>query len=80
MNSKLKTAALVLLSFGFVQGCIVREEPPRRRVVVVDPPPPPPPPVEVVPVSPGPEFVYEPGVYVRVGGGWGWRHGGWHRR
>ena len=52
-------------------GCEVREvrrppppPPPPERVVYVEPAAPPPP-VEVIPVSPGPEYVYVRGGYYR---------------
>ena len=48
-----------------VGGCVVAPEP--RRVVVVGAPPPPQ--VEVVPVAPGPEYIW-------LGGHWGW-HDRW---
>ena len=39
---------------------------------------PPPPQVEVVPVAPGPAYVWAPGYWsVGIGGGWVWVRGGW---
>ena len=66
-------------------GCIVREEPRPRRVYVESAPVvveegPPPGYVEVVPVSPGPEYVYEPSGFIIVEGHRVWRRGYWHHR
>ena len=63
-SRKLITAVGALL----IVGCVVREEPRHRRVVVYDPPPSEP--VEVVPVQPGPDYVYVQGVYVHEGDHW----------
>jgi hypothetical protein len=71
-----------------IGGCVVREEP-RRRVYVESTPAPAPvvveegPPagyVEVVPASPGPDFIYEPSGYFFVDGHRHWRRGYWHHR
>ncbi len=89
-----KLAAMAGLAAAAGIGCTVHEERPRRRVVVVaaTPPPPPgpvvvytdpapPPPIEVVPVSPGPEFIYVRGGYSRDPyGHWLWRRGAYRRR
>ena len=39
--------------------------------------PPPPPPVYYAPPCPGPEYVWIPGYYYRVGPSWTWRAGYW---
>jgi hypothetical protein len=39
---------------------------------------PPPPLVEVIPVSPGPDYVWAPGCWSWNGGAWIWIGGGWH--
>ena len=39
---------------------------------------PPPPQVEVVPVSPGPDYLWTPGWWSWNGGAWFWIGGGWH--
>jgi hypothetical protein len=40
---------------------------------------PPPPPVEVVPLAPGPDFVWVGGAWVWQGNRWAWRRGYWGR-
>jgi hypothetical protein len=72
---KIIPAALGVL---FLVGCVVREEPRRRVVVYQDPPPPAP--VEVVPVAPGPEVIWVPGIYLREGDHWGWHRGYYRHR
>src|SRR5262249_1588152 len=49
-------------------GCVVAE--PAGPIVATPPPAPPPAQVEVVPVTPGPAYVWVPGH-------WGWRGGGY---
>jgi len=39
---------------------------------------PPPPLVEVIPVSPGPDYLWTPGCWSWNGGAWIWIGGGWH--
>jgi len=84
-----KKCVIAVIGIGMLAGCVVREEPPRRRVYVYDAPPPGPvvvqeaPPadiVEVVPVAPGPEFIYIRGGWHREGGRWIWHHGYWNHR
>jgi hypothetical protein len=65
-------------------ACTVHEEhrrpppPPPAPAVIYEPAPPPP--VEVIPVAPGPEFVWVPGGYYRDRDRWLWRHGEYRRR
>ena len=77
-------AALAAVTLAIGMGCherVVEDRPPRReRVVVVDPGPPPPPPVEVIPVSPGPEYVYVRPHYERFHDQWVLRHGYYDHR
>jgi hypothetical protein len=47
--------------------------------VVIDQTPPPPQ-VEIVPVAPGPDYVWGPGYWSWRGGAWIWVGGGWHVR
>lgn len=64
-------------------GCYVHDGPPPQRQVVayrVEQPPPPPPRVEVVTVSPGPEYVWVGGYHRWSGRAYNWVPGHYERR
>jgi hypothetical protein len=93
-------ASWIALTALPLAGCYVRARaipppPPGEVVVEYDPPPPPPAEVEVVPVTPGPEFIWIGGYhrwngrhYVWIPGhydrrpheGARWEHGHWEGR
>jgi len=52
--------------------------PASTTTVVVPPSPAPAPPVEVIPVSPGPDYLWTPGCWSWNGGAWIWIGGRWH--
>lgn len=92
MNTKI--VSLAALSMFVLSGCVVRERygygrhgyvvretvvapvPPPAEVVVTEAPPPAQ--VEVIPVRPGPEFVWVGGVWAWHGR-WVWEAGRWDR-
>ena len=70
---------------------VVYHEPPPPAIVVAPAPPPPepvviyqtdppPPPVEVIPVAPGPDFIWVGGRYYHERGGWVYHRGYYDRR
>ena len=64
----LRSGVMALIVGVVVSGCVVAE--PTGPVVATPPPAPPPAQVEIVPVAPGPAYVWVPGH-------WGWRGGGY---
>jgi hypothetical protein len=91
MKTVLLKLALSVAVAGFLAaGCVVYTRP--REVVVTAPPPPPaaevvvggappdaPAYVDVVPASPGVDFVWIPGAWFWAGGRWEWQRGRWDR-
>src|SRR6185295_13739511 len=50
------------------------------QAAVTQPGPPPPPQVEVLPVAPGPDYLWAPGYWSWYGGAWIWVGGGYYPR
>jgi len=61
---------------GAVSATAIASQTPTTTVVTQSEPPPPQ--VEVVPISPGPDYVWTPGWWSWNGGAWLWIGGGWH--
>jgi hypothetical protein len=61
------------LPLGLVLSAACTSSPPPGRVYVVDRPPPFR--REIVPVAPGPRYVWIPGRWARAGSGWAWTSG-----
>ncbi len=82
----LKSVVLASLAGLFAAGCNVYVRPGGvvatvpGEVAVAGPPPAAPPYVDVVPVCPGPDFVWIGGIWVWGGSGWVWENGRWDRR
>lgn len=66
-----KVLPLSLLLAAVLAGCSTN--PPPERVYVIDRPPPAR--VELVPVAPGPRYVWVTGHWQRAGTGWAWTRG-----
>ena len=61
---------------GTVSATAIASQTPATTVVAQTEPPPPQ--VEVVPISPGPDYVWDPGWWSWNGGAWIWIGGRWH--
>jgi len=81
MKSKLLKSILLAAAAEMVLlGCDVHVTPqPGSETVVTEAPPPPPAQVDVVPPSPGPDYVWIGGVWVWGPGHWVWSAGHWDR-
>ena len=95
MNQKLRnpllmSSVLAAMTFGGLNGCVVREYEPAPVTVTQAPPPPSDevivqnaPPEEIVetpPPAPSPDVVWVGGYWGWYGGRYAWHHGYWHRR
>lgn len=88
MKTKLLRLVLLASLAGlFAAGCTVYVRPPAAQVAVSAPgevvvegaPPPAPPYVDVVTLSPGPDFIWIGGAWFWGGGRWQWERGHWAR-
>jgi hypothetical protein len=83
-TARMLTLCTVVVSAFAASGCYVEAAaaPPtvEGEVVVESPPPPPPPEVEVVPASPGAEFVWVGGYHRWEGRRYAWVRGRYERR
>ncbi|WP_394835738.1 hypothetical protein LVJ94_02265 [Pendulispora rubella] len=72
---------LILALPVLAAGCYVQDgPPPPRHVVAYEAPPPPPPQVDVITVSPGPDYIWVGGYHRWTGHGYYWVPGHYERR
>jgi hypothetical protein len=76
-KSILLKSVLIAATLPLFAGCVTRVV---YQPAPQDIPPPPAAQVEVVPVAPGPGFIWVGGEYAWGGGGWYWAPGHWRAR